>query len=172
MSTYPPPLNLHAQVGDGVTSELDNEPFSATVAVINTYLHNNQYPAEKLPELIRQVHNALLEVRGDAPLPSKKNNKATSPLPLPERTQQKSFVPIEQSVEHDYIICLEDGKRVKSLKTYIKRFGLTPDQYRSRWGLPASYPMVTPALSEKRAYIARRTQPHLARKHPGEDSKL
>lgn len=90
--------------------------------------------------------------------------------PLTQAVPRSPPVSVKDSVTRDYIVCLEDGVRVKLLATYLKRFGLTPDQYRQRWGLPHDYPMVALELSEKRADIARKTRPHLGRTKADLDS--
>lgn len=86
---------------------------------------------------VKKTTETIIPIRSDLP----------APLPA---------VPISQSVADDYIVCLEDGKQMRMLKRYIRqRYGLTPDQYRKRWGLPSDYPMVAPSYSERRAQLAR-----------------
>lgn len=71
-------------------------------------------------------------------------------------SELKPAVPIEHSVTHDWIICLEDGRQLKSLKRHLaEQYGMTPDEYRCKWGLPGDYPMVAPSYSQRRAEIAR-----------------
>lgn len=136
-------------------------PFEATVSVINTYLHFNECAPETLPGLIWQVHDALSSMRGG---PRMGEPLMQEPVRTNLRLPVQPAVPIDQSVARDHIICLEDGKPVRLLKRYLKNvFNMTPDEYRSRWGLPANYPMVAPALSEHRAQIATQTRPHLKR---------
>lgn len=125
-----------------------------------THLHFTQEDALALVEaaneialLVRKAQDAAYV--GRAAFPARMSLYAERPEPA---------VPPDQSVTHEYIVCLEDGACVKSLKSHLRHFGLTPDQYRHRWGLPADYPMVAPALSEKRAAIARAVKPHLSRK--------
>ena len=73
-----------------------------------------------------------------------------------ERPEATPAVPVKKSVTHDYIVCLEDGKKLKMLKRYLqKSFGLTPDDYRAKWGLPVDYPMVAPGYSIRRAELAK-----------------
>src|SRR5699024_4113306 len=70
--------------------------------------------------------------------------------------KQKPAVPVRQSVKQDYIVCLEDGKKLKMLKRYLMTsYGMTPDEYRKKWGLPADYPMVAPSYAEKRRQLAK-----------------
>ena len=114
-----------------------------TSEVVSAYVSNNIVPAEQLPQLIRQVHDALSSTEG-------------SSLVEEPKEKQKPAVPIKKSLTHDYLICLEDGKQFKSLKRHLKtHYDLTPEQYREKWGLPADYPMVAPAYAEARSKLAR-----------------
>lgn len=150
------PPNLCAGEVLGVMSS--ENAFTATVCVVNAYLQSHNCPLEKLPALILRVHGALCTVRGEV-VADRGSPDEVAPL-----FANAPAVPVNQSVTNEYVICLEDGVRVKSLKRYLRRFGLTPDQYRQRWSLPSTYPMVAPALSEKRSAVARQTRPHLKRK--------
>jgi predicted transcriptional regulator len=94
-----------------------------------------------LPQLIAQVHASLSETGGEPSGPAR-------PSPA---------VPVKKSVTADYIVCLEDGKKLKMLKRYLKTsYDLTPEQYRERWGLPADYPMVAPNYAKKRSQLAKK----------------
>jgi predicted transcriptional regulator len=107
------------------------------------YVSANPVQAQDLPALIRTVHNALLEVSG-------------APSSAPE-TAQEPAIAIKKSVTADYIICLEDGKKFKSLKRHLRtRYGMTPDEYRSKWSLPHDYPMVAPNYAKERSNLAKR----------------
>ncbi|MGD9966998.1 MAG: MucR family transcriptional regulator [Hyphomonadaceae bacterium] len=107
------------------------------------YVSANAVPAQDLPGLIRTVHNALLEVSG-----------AAAP---PAETAQEPAVAIKKSITADYIICLEDGKKFKSLKRHLRtRYGMTPDDYRAKWGLAHDYPMVAPNYAKERSNLAKR----------------
>jgi predicted transcriptional regulator len=112
-----------------------------TAAIVSAYVSNNQVTPDNLPGLIQQVYKSLsgtIEPTVDV----------VAPL-VPA-------VPIRKSVQDDYLVCLEDGKRLKTLKRYLMRvYGLTLEQYRERWGLGPDYPMVAPALSRVRASIAK-----------------
>jgi predicted transcriptional regulator len=100
-------------------------------------------PAESVPDLIRTVHSALEGLGQEAP------------APVDERP--KPAVPISRSVQNDYIVCLEDGKRLKMLKRYLRsRYDMSPEEYRRRWGLPADYPMVAPAYAARRSDFAKK----------------
>lgn len=113
-----------------------------TAQIVSAHVSRAAVPAEALPELIRTVHQALASA-GAAPGETK-----------PERPEPA--VPIKRSVFPDHIICLEDGKSFKTLRRHLQNvYGMTPDQYRERWGLPASYPMVAPAYAEQRSKLAK-----------------
>lgn len=108
-----------------------------------SYVSANPVPAHELPALIRTIHNALLEVAGVA---------AATPEATPEPA-----VSIKKSVTADYIICLEDGKKFKSLKRHLRtRYAMTPEEYRTKWGLAHDYPMVAPNYAKERSNLAKR----------------
>jgi predicted transcriptional regulator len=109
--------------------------------IVAAYVSNNSVPAADIPAMIKTVHSTLLGLAGKAP-------EAV--------TEQKPAVPIKKSVTPDYVICLEDGKKLKMLKRYLRsRYGMTPDEYRAKWGLPADYPMVAPNYAAKRSEFAK-----------------
>jgi len=111
--------------------------------IVSAYVSANSVAAQDLPALIRTVHAALREVSGAAPATLEHN--------------QEPAVAIKKSVTPDYIICLEDGKKFKSLKRHLRtRYGLTPDEYRAKWGLPHDYPMVAPNYAKERSNLAKR----------------
>lgn len=112
--------------------------------IVSAYVSRNAVPADAAPDIIRTVHAALSSLTGAPP-----------PEPPPERP--KPAVPIGRSVQHDYIVCLEDGKRLKMLKRYLRsRYDMDPDEYRRRWGLPPDYPMVAPAYAARRGDFAKK----------------
>lgn len=114
-----------------------------SVEIVASYLAANSIAAGAIPDLIRSVHGSLQAVgRPEAPVrPAEK---------------QKPAVPIGRSINEDYIVCLEDGKRLKMLKRYLRsRHNLTPDEYRRKWGLPPDYPMVAPAYATRRSEFAK-----------------
>ncbi|MDX8443816.1 MucR family transcriptional regulator [Mesorhizobium australafricanum] len=112
-----------------------------TADVVSAYVSNNPVPVSDLPGLIDQVHAAL---------------KGTIGGPVPKPGDLKPAVPIKKSVTPDYIISLEDGKKFKSLKRHLStHYGLTPDEYRAKWGLPADYPMVAPNYAAARSALAK-----------------
>ena len=114
-----------------------------SVEIVASYLANNSVSAGAIPDLIRSVHGSLQDVgRPEA---------AVRPA-----EKQKPAVPIGRSINEDYIVCLEDGKRLKMLKRYLRsRHNLTPDEYRRKWGLPPDYPMVAPAYATRRSEFAK-----------------
>jgi predicted transcriptional regulator len=111
--------------------------------IVAAFVAQNTLPADQLPALIRSVHGAL--------------NGLTAPeVVAPAPARGKPAVPISRSVQQDYLVCLEDGKQLKMLKRYLRsRYGMTPDDYRRRWGLPPDYPMVAPGYAAKRSDFAK-----------------
>ena len=118
-------------------------PVELTASIVSAYLSNNPTAAADIPNLISQVHAALLRVstgRNDTPLEPAKPAVAT----------KKSITP-------EYLVCLEDGKRFKSLKRHLRtQYNMTPEQYREKWGLPADYPMVAPNYAVARSQLAKK----------------
>ena len=111
-----------------------------TAEIVGAYVANNPVPASSLPDLIASVNSSLQSL--DAP--------AVEPAPEPAVNPKRSIQP-------DYIICLEDGKRFKSLKRHLRTtFGLSPDEYRERWNLPQDYPMVAPTYAAARSELAKK----------------
>lgn len=110
--------------------------------VVSSYVASNSLPPQELPGLIEEVHAAL--------------SALGKPTPVEPVVALKPAVPIRKSITPDYIICLEDGKRFKSLKRYLRtRYGLSPEQYREKWGLPNDYPMVAPNYARARSDLAK-----------------
>ncbi|TJV46239.1 MAG: MucR family transcriptional regulator [Mesorhizobium sp.] len=113
-----------------------------TADVVSAYVSNNPVPVGDLPALIGQVHSALKSTAGG--------------VSVAEPEALKPAVPIKKSIMADYIICLEDGKKFKSLKRHLStRYGLTPDEYRAKWGLATDYPMVAPNYAAARSALAK-----------------
>ncbi|KAA3441919.1 MucR family transcriptional regulator [Mesorhizobium sp. SARCC-RB16n] len=113
-----------------------------TADVVSAYVSNNPVPVGELPALIGQVHAAL---KGTAGGVASAKPEALNPA-----------VPIKKSVTPDFIICLEDGKKFKSLKRHLSTdYGLSPNDYRAKWGLPADYPMVAPNYAAARSALAK-----------------
>ena len=112
-----------------------------TADIVAAYLSQNDLPADQLPALIRSVHDALATPATAEPVAEEAPTPAVNP---------------KRSVFPDYIICLEDGKKLKMLRRHLKTaYNMTPEEYRARWGLPREYPMVAPGYSEQRSSIAR-----------------
>lgn len=114
-----------------------------TAEVVSSYLSNNVVAASEVPGLIEQVYRAL-------------NNVSTGAVEVRAERPQPA-VSIKKSVTPDYIICLEDGKQLKMLKRHLKTaYGMTPEEYRERWGLAADYPMVAPNYAKQRSRLAKK----------------
>ena len=112
-----------------------------TADIVAAHVSNNSVAVNDLPQLIQNVHGALSGLGG----------KAAVPEPKPEPK-----VPIRSSIKPDYIVCLEDGKKLKMLKRHLMtHYQMTPDQYRQKWGLNADYPMVAPNYAEQRRTLAK-----------------
>src|SRR4051794_404758 len=112
-----------------------------TADIVAAHVSNNSVAVNDLPSLIQNVHGALTGISGSASAPE------TKPEPK---------VSIRASVKPDYIVCLEDGKRLKMLKRHLMtHYNLTPDQYRQKWGLANDYPMVAPNYAEQRRTLAK-----------------
>lgn len=112
-----------------------------TASIVGAYVANNPVPVAELPAVIASVASSIGKIC------------QISPDAAPE--PQKPAVPIKKSVTSDYLISLEDGKKYQTLKRHLGRLGLTPDQYRVKWGLPSNYPMTAPAYTERRVAIAK-----------------
>lgn len=113
-----------------------------TTAIVSAYVRNNSLHTGELPGLICSVHTALTQLSRPAP-------------PAPEAPT--GAVPVGKSICRDYLICLEDGLKFKSLKRHLRsRYGMSPEEYRAKWALPADYPMVAPGYSEKRSRLAKK----------------
>jgi predicted transcriptional regulator len=113
-----------------------------TAEIVSAYVSNNEVASGDIPALINQVHSALLRVS------SGKAEAAAGPL--------KPAVPVKRSIHSDYIVCLEDGKKFKSLKRHLRtQYGMTPEQYREKWGLQPDYPMVAPNYAAARSRLAK-----------------
>ena len=115
-----------------------------TTEIVAAYLGSNTVHAQDLPRLIETVYGALVGIVG-------RPEGAAAPESL------SPAVPIKRSINPDYIVCLEDGKKFKSLKRHLRtRYNMTPDDYRTRWGLPHDYPMVAPNYAKARSDLAKR----------------
>jgi hypothetical protein len=111
--------------------------------IVSAYVSNNSVAASELPGLISEVHAALVRVASGAPAAAAPDNL-------------RPAVPVKKSVGTDYIICLEDGKKFKSLKRHLRtQYNMSPEDYREKWGLPPDYPMVAPNYAQARSQLAK-----------------
>ena len=114
-----------------------------TAEVVAAYVGNNSLSATQLPEVINTVYGTFNRVNG-----------ATT---LANGQPQKAAIPVRRSITPDYIVCLEDGKKLKMLKRHLRTvYGLSPDEYRAKWRLPMDYPMVAPNYSKQRSAFAKK----------------
>ena len=110
--------------------------------IVSAYVSNNSVPASDLPALISDVHSALLRV--------------TSGTMAAAAETPKPAVPAKKSITKEYLVCLEDGRKFKSLKRHLRtQYNLSPDEYREKWGLPPDYPMVAPDYAKARSNLAK-----------------
>jgi Predicted transcriptional regulator len=135
------------RIMDERTRPMDNDAqpglVELTAKIVSAFVSNNTVSAGDLPQLINDTHAAL--------------SRATGGVVLPERDDQKPKVAIKKSVMPDYIICLEDGKKFKSLKRHLRtHYNLSPEEYREKWGLPHDYPMVAPNYARARSDLAKK----------------
>lgn len=114
-----------------------------TAKIVAAYVSNNSINSSDLPQLINDTHAAL--------------TRATGQAAEVEREEQRPKVAVKKSVMPDYIICLEDGKKFKSLKRHLRtHYNMTPEEYREKWGLPHDYPMVAPNYARQRSDLAKK----------------
>jgi predicted transcriptional regulator len=125
------------------TSDNSNETLiTLTADIVSAHVSNNSVAVNDLPTLIQNVHNALSALGGRVEEPEVKQEPAVS---------------VRSSVKPDYIVCLEDGKKLKMLKRHLMtHYKMTPDEYRQKWGLNADYPMVAPNYAEQRRSLAKK----------------
>jgi len=118
-----------------------NEILELTTSIVAAHVSNNVVAVQDLPKLIREVYTSLSQVQ--------QGGQESQERPTPA-------VPIKKSVTPDYIICLEDGKKLKMLKRHLKTvYDMTPEEYREKWGLPSDYPMVAPNYAKQRSRLAK-----------------
>ena len=124
------------------TPTVDNEELlRMTTDIVASFLTHNSVPAENVPDMIKSVHGTVKEIAAGE---------------TKQETKAKPAVPISKSVTDDYIVCLEDGKKLKMLKRYLRsQYDMSPEEYRRKWGLPADYPMVAPSYSRRRSDFAK-----------------
>jgi|APCry1669189034_1035192.scaffolds.fasta_scaffold97264_1 predicted transcriptional regulator len=119
---------------------MDQNEIDLTADIVSSYVANNSVPVSELAALIHSVHQALTQLGRPV---------------VHENKQQEPAISVRKSVTSDFIICLEDGKKFKSLKRHLHtRYNMTPAEYRAKWGLPSDYPMVAPNYSAARSNLA------------------
>lgn len=124
-------------------SQNKNELVELAADIVSAYVSNNTVVASDLPVIINETFDAL--------------SKASARAAEPVKEELKPAVPIKKSVTPDYIVCLEDGKKFKSLKRHLRtHYNLTPEEYREKWGLPHDYPMVAPNYAAARSALAKK----------------
>ena len=121
-----------------------SNPVELAAEIVAAFVSHNPVPRSELPSLIEAVHSAIDRLE-KAPVTA-----------LPQVEAQAPAVPIRKSITPDYLICLEDGRRFKSLRRHLGGLGLTPEQYREKWNLPSNYPMVAPNYAALRSAMAKK----------------
>lgn len=125
------------------TSPLDVQPAAIleyASDIVSAYVSKNPIQSAELPNLIREIHSTLTSL-GSEDIPTASREPA---------------IPVKKSITDEFLICLEDGKKFKSLKRHLRsKYGLSPEQYREKWGLPYDYPMVAPSYARKRSALAK-----------------
>jgi predicted transcriptional regulator len=134
-------LELQGDYMTAETTPASNNLIELAADVVSAYVGNNSVSSSALPEIIASVYGALQALIAPPPAP-----EAEKPIPA---------VPIKKSITPDYLISLEDGRRYKSLRRHLGGRGLTPDQYRAKWGLSPDYPMVAPNYAKQRSELAK-----------------
>jgi predicted transcriptional regulator len=138
-------MNLSANTrGEGIIdSPVPTELVSITASIVAAFVSNNSVSSTDLPALIAETHAALSRAAGNAP--------------AAEREEAKPRIAIKKSIMPDFLICLEDGKKFKSLKRHLRtHYNLSPEEYREKWGLPHDYPMVAPNYAQARSQLAKK----------------
>jgi predicted transcriptional regulator len=121
----------------------EGDALRMTTDIVASFVSNNKVSSDELAELIRSIHRTVAGLARDG---------SAQVLERP-----KPAVPVNRSVNPDFLVCLEDGKKLKMLKRYLRStYGMSPDDYRKRWGLPADYPMVAPSYAARRSEVAKR----------------
>jgi predicted transcriptional regulator len=126
-----------------MSDETNEALLESTVEIVAAFVERNPVAPEALPGLIASVHAALKGLGG--------------PPPAPAAKELVPAVPVKKSITNDYIICLEDGKKFKSLKRHLRTaYDMSPEEYRTKWGLPNDYPMVAPSYAASRSELAKK----------------
>lgn len=123
------------------TPSADSRLIDLTADIVSAYVANNELPSVELPDLIQMVHTSL----------------QTLSRPSDPSVKKAPAVAIKKSITDDFLICLEDGKKFKSLKRHLRsKYDMSPDEYREKWHLPADYPMVAPSYARQRSELAKK----------------
>jgi predicted transcriptional regulator len=132
-----------ADMGEGDEMQDPKDLLSLSAKIVAAYVSANQMPAQDVPAFFKLIHSTLAQTASGEPA-------QTEPALEPA-------VAIKKSVTADFIVCLEDGKKFKSLRRHLRtRYGMSPDEYRAKWGLPHDYPMVAPNYAKERSNLAKR----------------
>jgi predicted transcriptional regulator len=122
------------------------EILGLTAEIVSAHVSNNSVSVTDLPNLITEVHRTLATLGTSAPA-----------SPAPEPAKQAPAVPVKKSITPDYLVCLEDGRKMKMLKRHLQTsYGMSPEQYREKWGLGSDYPMVAPNYAKIRSSLAKK----------------
>ena len=129
-------------MSDAGTEQLSSDDLlRMTAEVVAAYVKNNPLPASELTSIINTVHGSLSALNGGGPSRSE---------------PQRPAVSVRRSIQPDFLVCLEDGKKLKMLKRHLRTtYGMSPEEYRAKWGLPPDYPMVAPNYAEQRSQFAK-----------------
>jgi predicted transcriptional regulator len=135
---------MSKETGQMETSTRNNDHLIGMASdIVSAYVAHNSVPVADLPKLIEKVHGVLVEI-----------NSSTV---QEEKADLKPAISVRKSVTDDHIVCLEDGKKFKSLKRHLRtRYNMSPEEYREKWGLPPDYPMVAPNYARQRSDLARK----------------
>jgi len=126
---------------DAVDVRADTDQLDQVAEIVSAFVSNNALSPADLPKLIAETHKVLRSLSAEQhPLAAE---------------QLEPAVPVKKSVTADFIICLDDGKKFKSLRRHLAGLGMTPDEYRAKWGLPSDYPMVAPSYAATRSALAK-----------------
>ena len=121
------------------------DPVALAAEIVAAFVANNHLQASELPNLLTSVHGALAKIADGKTTPETQEPTTLTPA-----------VSVRKSISPDHLVCLDDGKRFKSLKRHLRSLGMTPDQYRAKWNLPTDYPMVAPNYAAVRSALAKK----------------
>ncbi|MGD1038060.1 MAG: MucR family transcriptional regulator [Roseiarcus sp.] len=121
------------------------DPIALATEIVSAFVGNNSLPPAELPTLLQSVHAALMKIVSGAATPTAPEPQAAAPA-----------VSVRKSITPDYLVCLDDGRKFKSLRRHLTALGMTPEQYRAKWKLPADYPMVAANYAAQRSALAKK----------------